>query len=94
MTTTFETLEKCYDREVYETVEDAIDLGIIHWEQGARLNYEKSRGMQFCNPAPEPDLEADGDTTYFCDICGNELDYEPSTKDAKIYSCKKCAIYE
>lgn len=109
LTQTFETLEKCYDRDVYETIDDAVEIGVIHWEQGARLCYEKSRGMQFCNPR-NVDIERcdvcgihfcthghkqdEEETTYFCDICGNELDYEPSTKDAQTYACMKCRINE
>jgi hypothetical protein len=49
LTETFDNIEKCYDRDLYETIEDAITLGLIHWEQGARYNYEKELGAKWAN---------------------------------------------
>lgn len=60
-TDVFDNMEKCYDRDVFETVDDAVTLRVIHWEQGVRFLYEKSRGMRFINEAPEQNM--------FCDDC-------------------------
>ena len=48
-TITFENMEKCYDRDLYETIEDAVTLGLIHWEQATRFNYEKELGVKWLN---------------------------------------------
>jgi hypothetical protein len=71
LTQTFQTLEQCYDRDVFETIDDAIELKVLHFEQGARLNYEKGRGMAWINEEPEVPM---------CPICGNESKEQPCFK--------------
>ena len=49
---TYENMEKCYDDEVFETINDAYHLGVLTMEMSSHLITDKKEGMRWVNDAP------------------------------------------
>jgi len=46
---TYENMEKCYDDEVFEAVNDAYHLGVLTMEMSSHLITDKKEGMRWVN---------------------------------------------
>lgn len=50
---TFKTFDECFENDLWESMNDANELGLLHFEQVSRFWYEKERGAKWLLDIPE-----------------------------------------